>query len=150
MSLQSALEKAKELHGYFEDIKAGKFKEVYKAENGNYYKDEMYNNSVGVRVILGLNSNSPISFSEYNRDAEFISYVENGSIRFINRQKPLILNYEVLDGQWDSEEYYFQNSTVYDDEVLEALVIMWYFKSISFPRFYLDFEDLRKDPEGIE
>lgn len=56
MSLQSALEKAKELHGYFDDIKAGKFKEVYKAENGNYYKDEMYNNSVGVRVILGLNS----------------------------------------------------------------------------------------------
>ncbi|HBC8437495.1 TPA: hypothetical protein KE178_005383, partial [Escherichia coli] len=98
MSLQSALEKAKELHGYFDDIKAGKFKEVYKAENGNYYKDEMYNNSVGVRVILGLNSNSPISFSEYNRDAEFISYVENGSIRFINRKKPLILNYEVLDG----------------------------------------------------
>ncbi|WP_334275006.1 hypothetical protein [Escherichia coli] len=150
MSLQSALEKAKELHGYFEDIKAGKFKEVYKAENGNYYKDEMYNNSVGVRVILGLNSNSPVSYSEYNRDAEFISYVENGSIRFINRQKPLILNYEVLDGQWDSEEYYFQNSTVYDDEVLEALVIMWYFKSVSCPRFYLDFEELRKDPEGIE
>ena len=79
MSLQSALEKAKELHGYFDDIKAGKFKEVYKAENGNYYKDEMYNNSVGVRVILGLNSNS-----------------------------------------------------------------------VNCPRFYLDFEELRKDPEGIE
>jgi hypothetical protein len=147
MPLQSALETAKELHGYFEDIKAEKFKDVYKAENGNYYKDEMYNNSIGVRVILGLNSHSPISYSEYNRDAEFISYVENGSIRFINRQKPLTLNCEVLNGPWDSEEYYFQNSTLYDDEVLEALVIMWYLKSVNCPQFYLDFEDLR--PEGI-
>ncbi|AXC38903.1 UNVERIFIED_ORG: hypothetical protein [Escherichia phage CMSTMSU] len=80
MSLRSALDKAKELQAYIEDIKAGKFEEVYKAENGNYYKDSDFATTT---VILGLNSKSPADFSQYNPDAEFISYAYGGEIRFI-------------------------------------------------------------------
>lgn len=145
MSLQSALEKAKELQVYIEAIKAGKFAEVYKAENGNYYKDS---DVATTTVILGLNSKSPADFSQYNPDAEFISYAYGGEIRFYNRRKPLKLNFAVLDGPWDSEEYYFQNSTLYDDEVLDTLVIMWYFKSIDSSKFYLDYEYVRAAHKG--
>ena len=145
MSLRSALDKAKELQAYIEDIKAGKFEEVYKAENGNYYKDSDFTTTT---VILGLNSKSPADFSQYNPDAEFISYAYGGEIRFYNRSRPLKLNFEVLKGPWDSEEYYFQNSTLYDDEVLDTLVIMWYFKSIDSTRFYLDYEYVRAAHKG--
>lgn len=142
MSLQSSIEKAEELQGYIEAIKAGKYKEFYKAENGNYYKDS---DVATTTVILGLNSKSPAVFSEFNPSAEFISYAYGKDIRFYNCSKPFRLKFGVLDGPWDSVEYYFQNSTLYDDEVLDTLVVMWYFKSINSDGFYLDYEFARSE-----
>ncbi|AXC38902.1 UNVERIFIED_ORG: hypothetical protein [Escherichia phage CMSTMSU] len=37
---------------------------------------------------------------------------------------------------------------MYDDEVLDTLVIMWYFKSIDSTRFYLDYEYVRTEHKG--
>ena len=55
----------------------------------------------------------------------------------------LYLPYSVLDGDWGSEEYYFQQSTIYEEDVLDKLVILWYFNNTDCPSFYIDLELLQ-------
>lgn len=74
---------------------------------------------------------------------QYISYCRNEDITIYNTDSDAddtIIPYSVLEGPWDSEEYYFQNSTLYNEEELDVIVIMWYFKSIDSSSFYFDYE----------
>ncbi|EKR8628464.1 hypothetical protein P9J96_000307 [Escherichia coli] len=82
-----------------------------------------------------------------NMHNEYMVYINDADITIYSTDSDsddIIIPSEVLEGPWDSEEYYFQQSTVYDDEVLEVLVIMWYFKSIGSGNFYFDYRYVTK------
>ncbi|AXC38904.1 UNVERIFIED_ORG: hypothetical protein [Escherichia phage CMSTMSU] len=37
-----------------------------------------------------------------------------------------------------TEEYYFQQSLIFNQEMLDSLVVLWYFKELNFEPFFLD------------
>lgn len=79
------------------------------------------------------------STMEFSRSSSIIFYnwnVEGSSYTDCTHQ----IDAEVLDEPWDSSDYYFQMSTVYEEDVLDTLVLMWYFKHrTDYPDFYLEY-----------
>ena len=155
MSLESALKEAKKIHEYMNMAKEGSVYGVFKDTSTQYYVPDnlLYNDCSDTETcvldtetcILDTDPNDYECFIDMHN--EYMVYINDADITIYSTDcdsDDIIIPSEVLEGQWDSEEYYFQQSTVYDDEVLEVLVIMWYFKSIGSGNFYFDYRYVTK------
>lgn len=96
-------------------------------------------------VLTGCDVNLEDNYMYFCRDADILiqdSLIQTGA-------PEVYLPYSVLDNDWGSEEYYFQQNTIYAEDVLDKLVILWYFNNTDCPSFYLDLDLLRVIKEDI-
>ncbi len=155
MTLQSSLEKAKKIHEYMNMAKEGSVYGVFKDTSTQYYvPDNLLNNDYSDTETCVLDTETCILDTDPNdyecfidMHNEYMVYINDADITIYSTDSDsddIIIPSEVLEGPWDSEEYYFQQSTVYDDEVLDVIIIMWYFKSIGSGNFYFDYKYVKK------
>ncbi|QDF14065.1 hypothetical protein vBEcoMphAPEC6_gp442c [Escherichia phage vB_EcoM_phAPEC6] len=154
MTLQSSLEKAKKIHEYMNMAKEGSVYGVFKDTSTQYYVPDnlLYNDCSDTETCV-LDTETCVLDTDPN-DYECFINMHNEYMVYINDtdtiystdsdSDDIIIPSEVLEGPWDSEEYYFQQSTVYDNEVLDVIIIMWYFKSIGSGNFYFDYKYVKK------
>lgn len=144
MSLQSALKEAKKIHEYMIMVQEGSVPGVYKTSDTEYFVNDDGDDFHVPRETLVLHTDTGTSvYCEHNIYKQYISYCKNQDVITYNPDfsaEDTVAPYSVLDGAWDTEEFYFQQSTVYDEKILDAIVIMWYFKSIDSCSFYFDYE----------
>ncbi len=148
MTLQSSLEKAKKIHEYMNMAKEGSVYGVFKDTSTQYYVPDnlLYNDCSDTETcVLDTDPNDYECFIDMHN--EYMVYINDADITIYSTDSDsndIIIPSEVLEGPWDSEEYYFQQSTVYDNEVLDVIIIMWYFKSIGSGNFYFDYKYVKK------
>lgn len=96
-------------------------------------------------TLTGCDVNLEDNYMYFCRDADIlIQYTD-----IITGAAEQHLPYSVLDNDWGSEEFYFQQNTIYEEYVLDKLVILWYFNNTDCPSFYLDLDLLRVIKEDI-
>ncbi|MED6699341.1 hypothetical protein VWH97_06375 [Escherichia coli O157] len=142
MSLQSALKEAKKIHEYMIKVKGGEIPGIFKMSETEYCTKNIEDFDGSDTLVLQCDDYDHDNCG-YNPLYYFINYYPGSDITVYNPDyygKDLTIPFSVLDGPWDSEEYYFQQSTVYTEHELDTLVIMWYFKSIDSTCFYMDYE----------
>ncbi|USL83430.1 hypothetical protein A4_354 [Escherichia phage A4] len=148
MSLESALKEAKKIHEYMNMAKEGSVYGIFKDTSTQYYvSDNLIDNDFPdtETCVLDTDPNDYECFIDMHN--EYMVYVNDGDITIystVHDTDDIIIPCAVLDGPWDSEEYYFQQSTVYNEEELDCIVIMWYFKSIGSENFYFDYRYVKK------
>lgn len=96
-------------------------------------------------TLTGCDVNLEDNYMYFCRDADIL--IQETSYQTGNPE--VYLPYSVLDNDWGSEEFYFQQNTIYDEDVLDKLVILWYFKNTDTPNFYIDLDLLRVINEDI-
>ncbi|EHU8781151.1 hypothetical protein N0S44_000386 [Escherichia coli] len=96
-------------------------------------------------TLNGCDVNLEDNYIYFSRGADIL--IQETSIQHVNPD--VYLPYSVLDNDWGSEEVYFQHNTIYDEDVLDKLVILWYFKNTDTPNFYMDLDLLRVIKEDI-
>ena len=154
MSLESALKEAKKIHEYMIMVQEGSVPGVYKTSDTEFFvkdRDDYDESEIHAETLVLHTDTGDTDDCEYHMYNQYISYCRDEDIIIYSPDYDdydTIIPYSVLEGPWDSEEFYFQNRTLYDDEVLDTLVIMWYFKSIDSTRFYLDYEYVRAEHKG--
>ncbi|EON7636903.1 hypothetical protein ABV23_RS00230 [Escherichia coli] len=96
-------------------------------------------------TLIGCDVNLEDNYMYFCRDADILiqdSFIQTGA-------PEVYLPYSVLDNDWGSEEFYFQQNTIYEEDVLDKLVILWYFNNTDCPNFYMDLDLLRVIKEDI-
>ena len=148
MTLQSSLEKAKKIHEYMNMAKEGSVYGVFKDTSTQYYvPDNLLNNDYPDTETCVLDTDPKDYECFIDMHYEYMVYINDADITIYSTDcdsDDIIIPSAVLDGPWDSEEYYFQQSTVYNEEVLDVIIIMWYFKSIGSGNFYFDYRYVKK------
>ena len=156
MSLERALEIAKLIEICNKEIVANCLNGYLFKEGKSYcrmiYDDSseyihMYEENLDDSEIIGAGCdvNLEDNYIYFCRDTDILiqdSFLKTGG-------PEEYLQYSVLNNNWGSEEYYFQQSTIYDEDVLDKLVILWYFHNTDYSSFYLDLELLRVIKEDI-
>ncbi|MED6536287.1 hypothetical protein VWI13_02175 [Escherichia coli O157] len=127
--------------------KEGSVYGVFKDTSTQYYVPDnlLYNDCSDTETcVLDTDPNDYECF--INMHNEYMVYINDTDTIYStdSDSDDIIIPSEVLEGPWDSEEYYFQQSTVYDNEVLDVIIIMWYFKSIGSGNFYFDYKYVKK------
>ena len=146
MSLESALKEAKKIHEYMIMVLEGSVPGVYKPSDTEFFvkdRDDYDESEICAETLVLHIDTGDTDDCEYHMYNQYISYCRDEDIIIYSPDYDdydTIIPYSVLEGPWDSEEYYFQNSTVYNEEELDVIVIMWYFKSIGSSSFYFDYE----------
>ncbi|HHJ0579911.1 TPA: hypothetical protein ACQFCQ_001227 [Escherichia coli] len=146
MSLESALKEAKKIHEYMIMVQEGSVPGVYKTSDTEFFvkdRDDYDESEICAETLVLHTDTGDTDDCEYHMYNQYISYCRDEDIIIYSPDyddDDTIIPYSVLEGPWDSEEYYFQNSTVYNEEELDVIVIMWYFKSIGSDSFYFDYE----------
>lgn len=149
MSFESAVLKAKEIVSYIEMFSSGEMDKHFK----KLVNEEMY-------VIRNIDE-SWVVYSVEDYDTAFSDYFpKRGYIAFSKGSVLKVFSPDWVDGDeyelmheipfndltknWDDPEFYFQQSTVYDDYTLDSIVVMWYFYKNNYSTFYLDIENVQK------
>ncbi|MDS1552343.1 hypothetical protein QPL51_04730 [Escherichia coli] len=127
--------------------KEGSVYGVFKDTSTQYYVPDnlLYNDCSDTETcVLDTDPNDYECF--INMHNEYMVYINDSDTIYStdSDSNDIIIPSEVLEGPWDSEEYYFQQSTVYDNEVLDVIIIMWYFKSIGSGNFFFDYKYVKK------
>lgn len=156
MSLERALEIAKLIDLCSKEIVANCLNGYLFKEGKSYcrmrYDDSseyihMYEENLdsSETTLNGCDVNLEDNYMYFCRDADIL--IQDSDILTGGEEKHL--PYSVLDNDWGSEEYYFQQNTIYEEDVLDKLVILWYFNNTDCPSFYLDLDLLRVIKEDI-
>ncbi|EMR6008076.1 hypothetical protein WJW27_004874 [Escherichia coli] len=146
MSLRSALKEAKKIHNYMIMVQEGSVPGVYKTSDTEFFvkdRDDYDESEICAETLVLHIDTDDTDDCEYQMHNQYLSYYRDEDIIIYTPDYDddnIIIPYSVLEGPWDSEEYYFQQSTVYNEDVLDVIVIMWYFKSIDSDSFYFDYE----------
>lgn len=148
MTLQSSLEKAKKIHEYMNMAKEGSVYGVFKDTSTQYFvPDNLLYNDYSDTETCVLDTDPKDYECFIDMHYEYMVYINDADITIYStdcNSDDIIIPSEVLNGPWDSEEYYFQQSTVYNEEVLDVIIIMWYFKNIGSDNFYFDYRYVKK------
>lgn len=135
MSLASALELAHKIHNFHDKIKSGFYGDNV-SEFGNEYYLSSSNTYADDILLMGHDKDNTIQYSSCSQYASFMVYIPGTKITFDTSNTPV--DFGVLDGPWGTEEYYFQQSLIFSQEMLDTLVVLWYFKELNFEPFFLD------------
>ncbi len=135
MSLEKALELANKIHQYHDKIKSGFYADKVHAYGNEYYLTgvKRYSNDI---LLMGHDKDNNIQYSSCSQYTSFMVYIPGTKITFDTSNTPV--DFEVLEGPWGTEEYYFQQSLIFNQEMLDSLVVLWYFKELNFEPFFLD------------
>lgn len=139
MSLERALEIAELIDLCRTKIKTDCLDGFLYKEGNSYFRSlfdessdsiEMYDDKLDTRYTVEC---------DVSLEDNYIFFCKNANIALSYNE---LLPYSVLEGNWGSPEYYFQQSTIYSEEVLDKLVILWYFNNTSPNNFYMDLDIL--------
>lgn len=149
MSFESAVLKAKEIVSYIEMFSKGEMdKHFKKFENEEMYTIRTADESWVVYSVEDYDT----KFSDYFPKRGYIAYSKDSVLKVFSPSyeegDDYILMHEIpssdITKNWDEQEFYFQQSTVYDDYTLDCIVVMWYFYKNNYSTFYLDIEQVQK------
>lgn len=135
MSLERALELAHKIHQYHDKIKSGFYGDKICTHGNEYYLAgvKRYSNDI---FLMARNPDNFMQYSSCSPYTSFIAYMPGANITFDTSNTPV--DFGVLDGPWGTEAYYFQQSLVYEQDVLDSLVVLWYFKELDVEPFCMD------------
>ncbi|EHU8781152.1 hypothetical protein KZR87_001668 [Escherichia coli] len=135
MSLASALKLAHKIHHFHDNIKSGFNGDKVSALGNEYYLSGIKTYSDDI-LLMGHDKDNTIQYSSCSQYTSFMVYIPGTKITFDTSNSPV--DFGVLDGPWGTEEYYFQQSLIFNQEILDSLVVLWYFKELNFEPFFLD------------
>lgn len=156
MSLSRALDIAKLIELYKKEIVSSNLN-GYLFTEGKAHCRMIYDDSSEYITMYEENLNSSeisLNGCDVNLEDNYIYFsqgsdilIQDADIKTGEAEKHL--QYSVLDDDWSSEEFYFQQSTIYNEDILDQLVILWYFKKSGCSSFYMDLDLLRVIKEDI-
>lgn len=146
MSFESTIQKAELIASYIKMFENGELDKLFK-KCKTMYLERNTNDS----WVVYTKDDETIIFSDYFPKRGYISYTPDEVLKIFNPDWEEDQEYELLHEipfneitqNWDNPEFYFQQSTVYDDYTLDNIVMMWYFYKNNYSAFYMDFENVQ-------
>ncbi|UTS53693.1 hypothetical protein UES1_325 [Escherichia phage UE-S1] len=135
MSLASALKLAHKIHHFHDNIKSGFYGDKVHTYGNEYYLSGVtrYSNDI---LLMGCDKDNFMQYTSCSLYTNFIVYMPGANITFDTSNTSV--DFGILDGPWGTEEYYFQQSFIFSQEMLDSLVVLWYFKELDIEPFFMD------------